>query len=242
MTYWNIAFLLFLLAPPTFAQSQPSSPAPAPTPNQTSTVTPGAPEAPFLEAFPNLKNYIFEEPKSGFYLGFGATPIGVMTDRVLFAADFFQLHWMSEHWNIEILNASYGFTQAQNTTLQSNQFTFRTAPKYKIGQLFSIGPVFGYEYVTFRNVGAKLFKTPWETQVFEPFSSSGIIYGGMISETFKYKNDYLIQFNELAYQQTYSVKKTPENWTYVYEDPSIEADPNVIGASFVILIQASFLY
>lgn len=197
-------------------------------------------EKPFLENYPNLKPYIYKEPGSGFYMGFGLIPIGVLKDKTLLAADFFQLHYINSNWDYQILGASYGVTRAQSTAYQSNNFTFTSHVKFKWGSLFSFGPLIGYEYVTFPNLDAKLIKSPYQTP-YEAYSSRGMIYGGIVSETFAYK-EYLIQVSEVVYKQTYSNVKTKENWTYYYDSPDVRADPGLVAPAMVSMVEFSILF
>ena len=219
--------------------------------------TPGAPEAgtlpgsataeaqaasPFLNAFPQLKPYVYEEPPSGFYLGVGLSPVGLLKDRFMLTLDMFQLHWMNDKWDVEILNAAYSVTRAQSSAVQSTQFTARSTVKYRFFKNFSVGPLVGYEFVSFPNITAQLQKGNLFSPS-EPFSSRGWIYGGMLTETFKMGGgSYLLQINELAYKQTYSTSQTAEGWNYYYNDATIRNDPSQIQAGFVMMIEASFLY
>jgi hypothetical protein len=198
-------------------------------------------EASILETHAHLKDYLFEEPKSNFYLGFGLTPVGLLRGRMLFAANFFQLHWLSGMWDLELLNASFGFTSTQQTTLQSNHFVFRTAPKVKLFKLISLGPVLGYEFVSFPEVKSRLFKNQFATPT-EPFSSGGVIYGFMASETFTYKDDYLIKVNQLVFKQNYSTEKTLEEWYYLYDRADLRADKTPIEGDLVFMIEIALLF
>ncbi len=197
----------------------------------------------FLQKFPNLKQYVFKPPKSGFYLGMGLSPIGFASNRYIFAADFFQVHYLTANWDIELLNASYAVTRAQSSEFESDDFTFRSAAKYRITDTLSAGPLLGFEFVSFPKVGSHIVSptTDLETKD-QPFSSHGLIYGAMVSETYPYKKNYYIQINEMAYQETYSTTKTAQNWIYLYDDPSITGNHNLIGAQLVYMLGFSFLY
>ena len=199
-----------------------------------------AEETSFLDAYPALKEYVYHEEPSNFYLGFGLSPIGVLKDRTVFSADFFQLHHISERWDYQILAASFGITRAQSSTYQSNNFLFTTSVQMRIGNTFSAGPLLGYEFVTFPSLNARLLKTPYETPS-EAFSSQGLVYGAIVSQSFPYKS-YLIQISELGYQQTYSNRHSPENWTYYYNAPEVRQNPSLVGPSFVAKVQFSFLF
>lgn len=208
-----------------------------------STVAPGAPPADqsFLGTYPQLKNYIYEEPPSGFYLGLGISPIGILRDQMMFSANFFELHWIKDRYDIEILNAAYAMTRAQTAEFQSTHFTFRAAPKYRIYNMLSVGPLIGYELVSFPGVGAKIFRSPYIQPQSEPFSSRGWIYGTEFSETFHYGTN-LIKVSELAYQQTYSATSTAQGWTYRYDDAALQNDTSKIAAGTVFMVEFSFLF
>jgi hypothetical protein len=196
----------------------------------------------FLGSFPQLKDYVYQEPSSGFYLGFGASPIGLLKDRFMISANVFELHWIRDRWDIDILKFSFGFTRAQSSSVQSTQFTFRAAPKYRLFGNVSIGPLIGYELVSFPNITSKLQKDVNFTPFSEPFSSRGFVYGGEVSQTWKIGQSYLLQVSEVVYKQTYSTKQTAEGWNHIYDDAALRKDTNQIDANFVMMVEASFLY
>lgn len=202
----------------------------------------GLAEPVFMESYPHLKNYIYKEPASGFYFGVGGSPVGVVADRMIFGVNFFQLHYLNDPWDVEILNAGYGFTRTGDTDLASDHFTFRTSLKYKFTKLISLGFTLGYELVSFQNVDAKLFKAPFVTQDWEPFSSRGWIYGIIASQTLPYKGKYLFRINEVVYKESYSVTETKEGWGYLFKNPSVQADSSRIEAGYVAAIEFSILY
>ncbi|PWU19021.1 MAG: hypothetical protein C5B49_06405 [Bdellovibrio sp.] len=199
------------------------------------------PDVPFLESFPQLKDYIYQEPASKFYLGLGGSPLGILKDREMFTVNFFQFHYFGESWDFEIFNASFGFTHAQNATFQANYFTFRTTPKYRISEIFSIGPILGFEFVSFPNIGSHLNNGQLETKE-EPFSSRGAIAGVMLTETFKMGQKNLLQISQLAFKETYSTTQSPDHWHYIYDESSLNADPTLIGAGLLVMLEVSYLY
>jgi hypothetical protein len=199
-----------------------------------------APEPPFLESFPHLSEYLFKEPTSPYYFGLGLTPIGVLKDKVMLEANFFQIHYIDETMNWEIFSASFGNTVAQTGLYQSNHFIFRSSPKFFIGSVVSVGPLVGYEFVSFPNVTARLYKAPYIAP-HEPFSSRGMIYGFMISQTFKYKSGHL-QVNEVVFKETYSVKETDQHWMYLFDQPELQANPDKIGPSTIMKVEISYLF
>jgi hypothetical protein len=98
----------------------------------------------------------------------------------------------------------------------------------------------GYEFVSFTNLQARLFKSPFITPE-EPFSSGGIIYGLNVSQTFRWRG-YLLQLSEVGYQQTYSNEKTTQNWRYIFTDKAVRNQPSLIAPRTVALIKLSFLF
>ena len=200
----------------------------------------GAPS--ITETFPHLEMQAFKEPKSDFYLGFGLSPIAVMKGRTMFSLDFFQLHWIRDIWDIEILSASYGVTLAQPNYLESRHFQFRMSPKLRFFKMLSIGPLFGYEFVSFPNIQSKIFKAPYASPNWEPFSSKGIIYGAILSETFTIWSDYILKLNQAYIFQSYSTQKTDDDWDYLYEKREIRENKSAIEADTIIMLEVSLLF
>lgn len=200
----------------------------------------GAPS--ITETYPHLADLTFKEPRSNFYLGFGLAPIGVLHGRTMFAINFFQLHWIRDYWDVEIMNASYGVTLAQPSYLESRHFQFRFSPKMRFFKMLSVGPLFGYEFVSFPGINTKIFKAPYGSQNYEPFSSKGPMYGAMLSETFTIWTDYILKLNQAYIFQTYSTQKTEDGWDYLYEKREIRTDKSSIEADTIILFELSLLF
>src|SRR6185437_11023470 len=125
----------------------------------------------FLEKYPHLRDNVYQEPDSHFYLGLSAGG-GLVQSRMYFSANFFQAHYISDQWDLELFSATYGQTTAQPSYAQSHNFVFRTVPKYRWNDFLSIGVLLGYEFVSFPNVSSTIYKNTQETLP-EPFSSSG---------------------------------------------------------------------
>jgi hypothetical protein len=214
------------------------------TPPNPSTIAPGAPPADqsFLGLYPQLKNYVYEEPPSGFFLGLGASPVGLLHNRMMFTGNFFELHWIKDRYDIEILNAAYSITKAQTSEFASTAFTFRAAPKYRFFGNISGGPLLGYELVSFPDVGAKIYRSPYIQPQSEPFSSRGWIYGLEFSETWNWSKGTLFKITEVFYQQTYSATTTDHGWTYRFDDANLQNDQSDIGPSTVMMVEFSFLF
>lgn len=200
------------------------------------------PAAPtFLDENPTLQKFVYREPETHFYFGFGASPITVFHNRFGFAVSVFQIHFMSPLLDWEIFNASFGFTLADQNGIAGRTYTFRTVPKWRLGRTLSIGPLLGYEFVSFPSVTAYLEKGLF-TPVSYPFSASGPIYGFAISENFDAGTQYKFKINELAYRQNYSTTGTSNGWKYYYDQTSLNADQSPIAAGWVFAFEFSFLY
>ncbi len=233
MKFYSFLIILFITIPLLgFAEE--------PLPKQVLPV--GLPEPAFMEAFPHLKNYTYKEPSSGFYFGIGGSPVGIVGDRMIFSINFFQLHYLYKAWDFELFNASYGFTRTGDADLESDHFVFRMAAKYKLNSLISLGPMVGYELVSFQNIEAKLYKAPYVTPEWEPFSSRGFIYGVMASQTFPYKSKYQFRINEVIFKQTYSVTDAEHGWSYLYKNSTVQADRSQIEGGYVAAVEFSILY
>ena len=135
-----------------------------------------------VEEFPDLKKYTYKEKDSAIYLGFGISPIAVLNNRVHFAADVFQVSWMNRNWDIQIFNASFGYSTSQQSYASSTDITFRVAPQYRISPYLSAGLLAGLEFVSFPVWAPRFSRNNLSTPNFEPFSSRGFIYGATLSE------------------------------------------------------------
>lgn len=207
-----------------------TGPSPQPTPSQS-----------FLDDNPSLKQYVYQEPTTHFYFGFGASPVTVFHNRFGFDVSVFQIHYMSSKIDWEIFNAAFGFTLPDSTGISERTYTFRTVPKWRLGKSLSVGPLLGYEFVSFPTVTAYLEKGLF-TPVSYPFSAGGPIYGFAISETFDAGSDYKFKINELGYMQNYSTTGTSNGWKYYYDQSSLNGDQTPIAPGWVFSFEFSFLY
>ena len=196
----------------------------------------------FLEEFPNLKDFVFNEPTSNTYFGLGLSPISIMNSKLYVAANLFQIHWINDRFDMEIFSASIGSTINSEDYSSSKHFTFRTIPKYRIFSFVSIGPLLGFEFVRFSNISARLYKDRYVTP-YDVFSSNGLIYGLGISETIDQKNNRKIKISQNIYKQTYSTTTTNNGWTYLYQNPelAVESNKDKISAGIVIMLEISYL-
>lgn len=193
------------------------------------------------DEFPSLKKYTFREKDTSFYLGVGVSPISLLSNQILFTANVFELHYIKSQWDFELLTASFGMSVSSSAGLNSNHFTLRTAPKYRINHTLSIGPLLGWEFVSFPNITARFYKGDLFSPD-QPFSGNGLIYGGEANENFSIGSDYFLKISQVCYKQTYSVTQTPEGWTYYYDRPDIQANPSTIGPGWVFMLEVSLLY
>ena len=203
-----------------------------------------------LHAFPNLQKFLYAERKTNLYFGFGVSPMTIQNNRIGFSGNLFQIHYISDPWDLEIFSASFGTTLAQQDYAKTRYFVLRTAPKFKLFRGVSVGPVGGAEFVSFPNLISRLQSPntdPSKRNYFtpeEPYSSWGLIYGVNLAETFPLGNNHLLKINEIVYRQTYPFETTSDGWTYFYKNPqdsSTDPDRNLIKTGTVFLLEISFL-
>jgi len=198
-------------------------------------------EQTFLDKYSHLKENLYQEPESGFYLGLSAGVLGVVSNNMFFSLNFFQLHYMSDRWDNELFSATFGMTTSSAAYLQSNHFLFRTIPKYRWNSFLSLGPLLGYEYVSFPNISVTIYKNGLTTQP-EPFSSSGPIYGFAVSQNFKMDSGTKIKVTELLFQENYSTTSAGSGWSYLYANQALRADTSTIQSGTVFAIEVGFYY
>jgi hypothetical protein len=196
----------------------------------------------FLDAFPKLRNYLFEEPNSGFFLGFGFSPVGLLGNQFMFTGNFFEVHWIHGNYDLELFDASYSATRGQSSEFQSTHFTFKTVPKYRIFGPISVGPLVGYESVSFPGVGVRILRSGFIEPNSEPLSMAGWIFGAAVSQTFNYAKGYLLKFNESIYQETYNSRGMINGWNYYFDDQALQTNRGSISAGTVLMFDASLLY
>jgi hypothetical protein len=237
-------------APPTATVTPTPTPAPSPaaTPIPGSSavvkppaVIPGITDQSFLERYPHLKKNTFAEPSSNLYLGFSVGIVGIVHDRMFFSANFFQVHYIRPYLDYEVLSISYGTTTANPSYVQSNHFVFRTIPKLRVTEHISVGPLVGYEYVSFPKINAVLYDGTYQTKT-EPFSSKGLIYGVGASQDFITEAGTKIKINEMAYNETYSTKDAGRGWSYLYDSSALRADATPIKAGAMFLIEIGMIF
>ena len=230
--------------------AKPLAPIPAPSPSSAvPALSPSAPpaiggeqaSAPFLETFPALQKYVYSERTSNVYFGFGVSPITLINNRLGFGLNIFQVHWMSQPWDIEWFSASFGTTLAQQSYTKSQNFLFRSVPKYLITKNISVGPMVGLEFVSFSNLNARLYKGSFYTPT-RPFSALGAVYGADLCETFAVGKSNKIKLNQLIYKETYNHLGTNNGWRYAFDPSDLNLDASPIAPSMVFMLEISFLY
>lgn len=198
-------------------------------------------EQTFLEKYPHLKNNLFAEPNSNLYLGFSIGLLGVLKDRMFFSANFFQVHYVSSFWDYEVFSASYGTTTANPSYVQSNHFIFRTIPKFRINDWLSLGPLLGYEFVSFPQIKAVLYDGTYQTKS-EPFSSAGMIFGVGASQNFTTEAGTKLRLNEVVYKETYSTKDAGRGWAYLFDDRDLRDDSTPIDAGVMFMVELGMMF
>jgi hypothetical protein len=210
-------------------------------------------EDPLMKEYPELKKFRFEEPKAGIYLGVGASPIAMIGSKIMFSVNLFQVHYMSKLWDIEILSASIGQVITSNEFADSKHFTLKFSPKFILMNIFetgtlSIGPVIGYEAVKFPSIKARKTRPgsngePLSTK-YDVLTGSGMIFGGVMSETFSLRKGRKFKVSQYFYTQNYDVRATNKGLKYEYENPSVSTPENLaeIEADSVFLLDFAYLF
>ena len=162
---------------------------------------------------------------------------------MIVGVNIFEFLWGSDLWDIEIFKAQVGFGIAKENYTGSKHFTLRASPRIKILKYLSVGPVVGYEFISFPDVSVRLNEGNLFTP-FEPFSSRGMIYGVSFAETIQVEANYQFTLQQTIYRQTYSTTKSNDGWTYFYERDEIQDDPlhALIEPSIVFLLGASLTF
>lgn len=218
----NIVVLLFLISTQAFAQSNKSTL--------------------FLDEFPHMKKDLYEEPDNNLRFGFGLIPVQFMKNKAGVGVNIFQMHWMTRYIDWEVLGVSYSATVSGEPVSQINLFTFKTAPKLKITENISIGPIFGLEFVSFPLIKARLYKDVLFTPE-EAFSTRGPLFGIVLSESFKLGKKHMVKVNQMAYRQNYKTDGTNSGWKYYYtSDESLNKSQKPISPGIVFLMDVSFIF
>ena len=195
----------------------------------------------FFNQYPHLKDNVYKEPESHLHLGISGGLIGFVANRIFFSANFFQVHYITENWDNELFSTAYGSTTTQPSNVKSDHFIFRTVPKYRFNKYVSLGPLLGYEYISFPNISAVQVQNGKSTRS-EPFSTYGTIYGVSAAETFSLEGGSLLRITEIVYQETYSVTSAGGGWTYQYNVPALNTSQSTIAPGVVTSIEIGILF
>lgn len=200
--------------------------------------------ASILEEHPALRKHLFVEPASDLYLGFSVSPIGVLESKAVHMLGLVQFHWIRGIADVELMSVHVGTTSISKTDFAgSRHFLFRSSPKLRIFDFLSVGPLVGFEFISFPKIGVSLAKGGFSTPV-EPFSAKGWILGALISETFAFQEKYLLKINQSVYWQHYSTVQTDDGWRYRFDKAEIEGDRDrtIIKPSYVAMLEICLLY
>ncbi len=204
----------------------------------------GKREVNLIESYPHLKQYLFKETDTEIRFGFGLSPLQVMKQKAAIGLSIFQVHVMTRNWDWEVFNATFGSTVSGDALSKMYSFHFRSFPKWRISESFSIGLLMGYELVSFPDVKARLRNPTTNKATFEePMSARGLIYGAGASQLMKVgKSDQLVRISEVLYKQNYDIKSSLYGWDYVFTDNALNTDATAIEPGYVFLLEVSFLY
>jgi hypothetical protein len=180
-------------------------------------------QADFLKDFPQLSDLTFREPGSPMRLGLSVTPVGIMKDKTFLAMSPLQVHWYSDFADWEVFSVWLGVSNARNKYADSRSFIARSVPKFRVLENLSLGPIVGYELVTFPEATSKIYKGRFFTPQEEPFSSRGWVYGGMLSLTFPMGSNVL-RVSPMYMVRTYPHKSLKDGWAFYYTNPDLQTD------------------
>lgn len=207
-------------------------------------------ESPVILEYPELKKFLYIPPKAPIYVGLGAAPISLMGSKLFFNVSLFQVHYISDPWDIEIFSASIGQAKSDKEFANSRHFTGRFSPKYSFMDIFdtgrvSAGIVLGMEYVQFNSIPTKKARGGLTTDKFEDLTTSGYIYGLVLSQTFTMAKDRKFKVSQMFYKQNYNVREAEYGWAFQPQDVNIldnSTNEDEISKKSVFLIEFAFLF
>lgn len=209
--------------------------------------------------YPELEKFLFVPPKAPIYIGLGVSPLGLVGSKYLFSVNFFQAHYISGLWDIELLSANVGKIFSSNKFGDGTHFFARMSPKINVMEFLgtgrlSIGPLVGLELVEFNQVQVKINKdvTPpgqateetLTTTNFVNLTTFGFVYGVSLSQTFDLPKGRKLKISEMYYVQNYDLDKTRYDWQYEYANSEVEEPENFqeLKSDKVIMIEFSYLF
>ncbi len=209
--------------------------------------------------YPELKKFLFGVPENTFWIGVGASPLGLMGSKYLLTLSPLQLHWKIKWLDWEVLNFEIGKTFTSAEFASSWSFMVRTTPKIKLFNLsenlsVSAGVLLGLEVIQYPDIKVTLESPPVGTppkpvSTNRPLklSSYGTVIGGVLSQTIKMKNGKLFQINQVFYNQKFNPEENADGWRFRV-DPDCCADAlkapllDNILPNTVMKIEFSYLY
>jgi len=197
----------------------------------------------FLKEYTDLDQFVFREPSSQFYLGVGISPLSFVNQKLALGMSAFQAHYITPRWDITLLNAMFQFAFGGQEQASSRHYLMRSSVKLRLSSFLSVGPLVGYEVLSFPQVLSSMRKGVKATK-FEPFSSRGLVYGAELSQLFRLDGDRMIRLSQFIVKQTYRTTKTPEGWEYDFTNPDTGEtyDPNLVKTGIVVAVEASYLF
>lgn len=194
----------------------------------------------FLDTYPHLEKFLFRERPSHISLGFGVSPFTLFKNKAGFSVSLFQVHYRNGLLNWEVFHGSFGLAIADKPENSIRVFTFRTSPRLKLSNAIAIGPLVGYEFITFPDISARLHNASLFTPS-EPFSSRGLIYGLAVTQEFRIGERYSLRAMESVYRQSYSTTSV-DGWSFYFDKTGSGFDVGNIAPGTVFALELSFLY
>ncbi len=196
----------------------------------------------FSEQFPLLDSYRAKPKETGFYFGFGLAPIAYLNHTPDVAISLGQLHWRNDFLHWEVVNAMLGLTYLNaNSELNVIHYTFRSSLQLRLGKVLSFGPLVGWEFLSFPNVQVQTTQNNYITPQL-PLATGGLIYGALLSEVFPLQDRYQLKINQVFYAQHYSTTLGAAGWSYVYNDPLLQADSSPIAAGIAVMVDFNLIF
>lgn len=205
-----------------------------------------------ITEYPELKKYLYIPPKSPIYIGLGFAPISLMGSKLYFSMNLFQVHYLTENWDLELFSASIGLAKSNKSWANSQNFTARTSPKWVFLHIFdtglvSVGPLIGMEYAEFKEIQVKKSRNNKTTKDYENLTVGGYILGAELSQTFSLPKDRKFKVSEIFYRQHYNVESSEHGWNYLPREDQreifdVEDNKKNIAATNVFLLEFSYLF
>ncbi|MBC7385293.1 MAG: hypothetical protein H7301_03900 [Cryobacterium sp.] len=196
-----------------------------------------------IATYPHLDQYLFKESDTKVRFGFGVSPFHVVKSKAGFSLSLFQVHYTTPTMDWEVFNADFGTTLSGDAFAKTNTFHFRTFPKWRITPKFSVGPLLGFEFLSFPEVKAQITRAGYAT-LEQPLSARGWVYGVGASQVFNMgEQTRAMRINEVVYKQNYNIHQpSAKGWEYLYSNSALNRDSSIIEPGMVFAIEISFLY